>query len=485
MTLLDTATWQDKIFIDGWTTGGGGTRSIIAPGSGDILGSLGVATVEDVAAAATAAAAAQPAWAAAAPEARAAVLRRAGQLWQEYAEEIEGWIIRETGSIPPKAGLETHLAANICFEASGLPSHPMGEVLPSNDPHWSLSRRRPVGVVSVIAPFNFPLILSIRSVAPALALGNAVILKPDPRTAVSGGVSLVRIFQEAGLPDGLLQLVNGGVEVGEAVVSAPQVRVVSFTGSTAAGRKVGALGAQHLKRTHLELGGNNALIVLPGANVKKSVSAGAFGSFMHQGQICMTTGRHIVHESLSAEYVDALAATAAHLPVGDPAADQVALGPIIDQGQVDHIQSIVDESVARGARLAAGGTHDGLFYKPTVLADVTTSMPAWTEEIFGPVAPVVTFSTVEEAIALASGSDYGLSLGILGDVGTAMKIADAVPSGIVHINEQTIGDEANIPFGGVGNSGTGSRFGGSMANLDAFTDVQWLTLRPDIAEYPF
>lgn len=485
MVLLDPVLWSDKIFIDGWVTGSGGSRDVVAPATGAKLGSLGLASVEDVARAATAAAAAQKLWAAKSPDERAAVLRKAGELWETHAAEVEEWLVKEAGSIPPKASLETHIAANECYEASALPTHPMGSVLPSNESRWSMSRKRPAGVVTVIAPFNFPLILSIRSVAPAIALGNAVLFKPDPRTAVSAGVSLVRIFQEAGLPDGVLQLVNGGVEVGEAVVSAREVRVVSFTGSTAAGRKVGELGARHLKRTHLELGGNNALIILPGADLAKAASAGAFGSFMHQGQICMTTGRHIVHESLHDEYVKLLAEKASHLPVGDPATQQVALGPIIDANQVLRIQSIVDATVSAGATLSAGGTSEGNFYKPTVLSNVTPEMSAWQDEIFGPVAPVLKFSTVEEAIALASDSDYGLSLGILGDVGEAMKIADAIPSGIIHINEQTVSDEANVPFGGVGSSGTGSRFGGAEANIEAFTETQWLTLRPDIAPYPF
>ncbi|RAD83153.1 benzaldehyde dehydrogenase, partial [Burkholderia multivorans] len=193
------------------------------------------------------------------------------------AAEIGEWIVRESGAIQPKADLETTMAAQICYESASLPSHPKGEVLPSNEPRWSFSRRLPAGVVSVIAPFNFPLILSIRSVAPALALGNAVLLKPDPRTAVSGGVTLARIFAEAGLPEGLLQVLPGGRDVGEAVVDAPEVSVISFTGSTAAGRKVGEAAGRLLKRCHLELGGNNALIVLPGADLAAATSAGAFG----------------------------------------------------------------------------------------------------------------------------------------------------------------------------------------------------------------
>jgi benzaldehyde dehydrogenase (NAD) len=484
MTLIGTD-WHDRIFLGGWREGRGTPFEVTAPGSGEVLGSLGAATAADVLEAASLAAQAQREWAARPPSERAAVLRRAGDLWEEHAEELHGWIVKESGAIPPKAGLETHIAAEECFEAASLPTHPQGEVLATNEERWSLARRRPAGVVTVIAPFNFPLILSIRSVAPALALGNAVLLKPDPRTSVCGGVALVQVFREAGLPDGLLSLLPGGREVGEAAVSAPEVRVVSFTGSTAAGRAVGALGAQHLKRTHLELGGNSALVVLPGADLTKAVSAGAFGSFMHQGQICMTTGRHLVHESLHDAYVEALAATAGHLPVGDPAAEQVALGPIIDAGQLEKIDAIVQGSVSAGARLAAGGTFEGLFYRPTVLAEVSGDMEAWREEIFGPVAPVRPFGTLEEAVALASENDYGLSLGILGEVGEAMKLADAVPSGIVHINEQTVADEANAPFGGVAASGTGSRFGGAQANIEAFTETQWVTVRPDIAPYPF
>jgi benzaldehyde dehydrogenase (NAD) len=485
MDLLADDLWNGKVFVDKWTTGSGGTAPVTEPATGEVLGQIGIASSSDVLRAAAHAAAAQKEWAARTPGERAAILRRAGQLWEQHAQEIERWIVRETGSIPAKAQLEIQRAAADCYEAAGITSHPSGEVLPSNEDRWSFARRRPVGVVSVIAPFNFPLILSSRSIAPALALGNAVLLKPDLRTAVSGGVSHVRIYQEAGLPDGLLQLLPGGPDIGEAVVAAPEVRVVSFTGSTAAGRKVGELGSRHLKRVHLELGGNNALIVLPGADVAAAASAGAFGSFLHQGQICMTTGRHLIHESLREEYVDALAAKAAHLPVGNPFTDEVALGPLIDEGQLKRVDRIVRDTVAAGATVAAGGKYEGLFYAPTVLADVSPDMAAWSEEVFGPVAPVVSFSSDEEAIDLAAASEYGLSLGILGDVGRAMRIADAVPSGIVHINEQTVADEANIPFGGVAASGTGSRFGGAAANLEAFTEYQWLTVRPDIAPYPF
>lgn len=485
MELMDPAIWTGKVYIDGWCPGSGGTQPVREPATGETLAEIGVATPQDVYRAADSAAVAQRAWAGLRPSERAGVLRRAGQLFEQHAAEISHWLTRESGSIAPKVAMELSVAAAECYEAAGLPGHPHGEVLTSEEDHWSFARRRPAGVVSVIAPFNVPIVLAIRSVAPALALGNAVLLKPDPRTSVAGGVALARVFEAAGLPAGVLQLLLGGGDVGAAVVDAPAVRVVSFTGSSAAGRRVGEAAARHFKRAHLELGGNNAMIVLPGADFSRAVSAGAAGSFTHQGQVCMATGRHLVHESLHERYVDSLATTADRLPLGNPATEDVALGPIIDKGQVAHIDGIVQETVAAGGRLAAGGSHHGLLYQPTVLADLEQHMPAWSEEIFGPVAPVLPFSSVEEAVDVVNASPYGLSVSILGDVGEAMKIADRVESGKVHINEMTIGDEAQAPFGGWKNSGNGARFGGAAANIEAFTETQWLTVRADIPQYPF
>jgi benzaldehyde dehydrogenase (NAD) len=486
MNLLDTATWHGMIFSDGWTRPDGGEAAVIAPATGDEIGRIGVANPADVARAARGAAGAQRAWAATPFTERAAVLRRAGQLWEQYASEVGDWLVREAGSIPPKAGVETDTAAQECYEAAALTSQSLGEIIPSAQLRLSLARRLPAGVIGVISPFNFPLILAIRSVAPALALGNAVVLKPDPRTAVSGGLAIARIFEEAGLPAGVLHVLPGGPDAGEALVADPHVHTISFTGSTAAGRKVGELAARNLKRAHLELGGNSALIVLDDADLNLAASAGAWGSFLHQGQICMTTGRHLVHESVARQYIALLAEKAEHLPVGDPAKENVALGPIIDERQRDKIHSLVTSSIRAGATLMAGGTYDGLFYRPTVLADVTPAMPAYAQEVFGPVAPVVSFADVDEAIELARDTEYGLSLGILGaDVTRALALAEQIPSGIVHINDQTVSDEAVAPFGGVGASGTGSRFGGATANIEAFTESQWLTMQGTITQYPF
>jgi len=487
MGLMDRETWDGKVFVGGgWVPGSDGDYAVVEPATSDELARMGKASADDIAAATASAAAAQPAWAATPYPARAAVLRKAGDLWTEHADEISWWNIREVGAIPPIAGFALHVAAQECYEAAALPSRAYGELIPSEEPRLSLARRRPVGVVAVISPFNVPIILGIRSVAPALALGNSVILKPDPRTAVTGGVAIARIFEEAGLPAGVLQMLPGGPEVGERIIADPRVRVVSFTGSTAAGRRVGELAARHLTRAHLELGGNSALVVLPDANVDQAVTLAAFGSFFHQGQICMTTGRHIVHESLYDDYVERLAGKAAHLPVGNPATTQVALGPVIDAGQRDKIHDLVTASQNAGAKVVAGADYDQLFYKATVLADVPPASPAFAEEVFGPVAPVVAYSSVDDAVRIAADTEYGLALGIVTrDIMRGLDVAERIPSGIVHINDQTVSDEANIPFGGVGASGTGARFGGPVANVDAFTDTQWVTVRSDPPPYPF
>ncbi|ASR36932.1 benzaldehyde dehydrogenase [Prauserella marina] len=486
MSFLDAEKWHGRIFTGSWDTAVGGDATVVEPATGQELGRVGAAAPADVTASAARAAEAQRAWAATPFQERAAILRRAGELWNTHAAELKDWLIRESGSIPGKADFELHVAAGECFEASALPSHALGELLPSEAPRLSMAKRVPAGVVGVIAPFNAPLILSIRSVAPALALGNAVLLKPDPRTAVCGGIALARVFEEAGLPAGVFHVLPGGADVGTAMIEDPHVRVISFTGSTGAGRAVGELAGRHLKRAHLELGGNSAMIVLDDADVETTTSAAAWGSFFHQGQICMTTGRHLVHESLYDSYVERLAETAGRLPVGNPAEAEVALGPIIDERQRDKIHGLVTSSADAGARVAAGGEYEGLFYRPTVLAGAKPGIPAYDDEVFGPVAPVASFRTIEEAAELAAGSEYGLSLGILTkDVTRGLALAERIPTGIVHINDQTVNDEAHAPFGGVLASGTGSRFGGPKANIEAFTETRWITLRGDVAGYPF
>ncbi|MEW2502729.1 aldehyde dehydrogenase family protein [Amycolatopsis sp. NPDC047767] len=484
--LLETSRWTGRIFSGGWIPGENGEIPSVEPATGAVLGHVGAASAADVHRAAARAAQAQRAWAALPYQDRAAVLRRAGRLFEDHREEIETWLVRESGAVRAFAGVQTiEGGAEECHAAAALAAAPYGEVLRSHQDRFSFSRRLPVGVVGVISPFNAPVVLAMRAVAPALALGNAVVLKPDPRTAVCGGVVLARIFEEAGLPEGLLHVLPGGADAGAAVVEAPQIRVIAFTGSTRAGKAIALAAARQLKRVHLELGGNSALIVLDDADLDLAASAGAFGTFHHAGQICMASGRHLVHASVAERYAELLAEHADKLAVGDPRGP-VAMGPIIDAGQRDGIHRIVTDSIGAGARLLAGGTYEDLFYRPTVLADVPLSAPAYAGEVFGPVAPVVAFADLDEAARLAAGTEYGLSLGILTrDVAKGMALAERIPSGLAHINDQTVNDEATAPFGGVAESGTGARHGGTAANLEAFTEQQWVTVRGRPPRYPF
>ncbi|MBT0769010.1 benzaldehyde dehydrogenase [Kineosporia sp. J2-2] len=486
MALLDGNSWHGKIWTGRWSDGSGGHHDAVEPATGQVIAAVGRATPGDVADAARRASAAQKDWAATSFEQRAAVLRRAGALLEENADEIKGWLAREAGAIAPFGDFQVHTCAQECYEASALPGHPYGELLRTGEPRLSFARRLPVGVVGVIAPFNVPTILAVRAVAPALALGNAVLLKPDPRTAICGGAVFAALFEAAGVPEGVFQVLPGGADVGEALIVAPEVRVVAFTGSTRAGRAVGAIAGQHLKRAHLELGGNSALIVMPDVDVEKAAAVGAWGTFLNSGQICMATSRHLVHESIADAYAESLAARVEKLPVGDPYREQVALGPLIDAGQRDRVHDLVTTSVTAGAALLTGGTYDDLFYRPTVLGRVPQQAPAYQQEIFGPVAPVTPFGSADEVAALAAGSEYGLSLGILtDDVYAGLELAGRIPTGLVHINDQTVNDEAVAPFGGLGASGTGSRAGGPAANIEAFTETQWVTLRGSLPVYPF
>jgi benzaldehyde dehydrogenase (NAD) len=486
MALLDGADWAGKIYSSGWTAAQGGTLQTLEPATGEVLAEVGLANKGDVAQAARAAAAAQPAWAAQTGPERAALIRRAARVLEDNHEEFETWLVREGGAVPGKAAFEVSLVLAELWEAAALPTQPWGHLLPTSEPgRESIARRVPLGVVGVISPWNFPQILSVRAVAPALALGNAVILKPDVQTPVSGGVLVARLFEEAGLPAGLLHVLPGDAEAGSALTADPNVAMIAFTGSTAVGRLVGEAAGRSLKRVSLELGGNNALIVLDDADLEVASSAGAWSAFLHQGQVCMTAGRHIVLAAVADEYLDRLAARASGLPVGDPNVEQVALGPLISERQLANVDRIVTQTVEAGAVIRAGGTHDQLFYQPTVLAGVTTKMPAFREEIFGPVAPVIVVQDEAEAVAVANDTEYGLVAAIqTGSRERGRALADQLRTGIVHVNDQTLNNDAYAPFGGTGASGNGSRFG-SQSSWDEFTQWQWLTLRDQPHGFPF
>ncbi|AVR89821.1 benzaldehyde dehydrogenase [Thauera aromatica] len=482
--LLCSGVWQGKAWSSGWNALQGGILDVEEPATGQTIGRVSRANAADVRAACAAARSAQKAWVAMSYAARAAVFRKAAALLEANREAFAAWIVRETGGIPPKAMFEIDSVQHHLFEAAAMLTQPQGLVLPSEGGCTSITRRVPHGVVGVISPFNFPFLLSSRAVAPALAAGNAVVLKPDPRTPVSGGVLLAVLLEAAGLPAGVFHMLPGDAEAGEALVSDPAVAMISFTGSTAVGRRVGELAGRQLKKVALELGGKNVLIILDDADLELAVSGGSWASWLHQGQICMSAGRHLVHRDLAQVYAQRMAAKAAALPVGDPHTAPVAIGPLITGRQVERVDRIVQESVRMGAKLLAGGRCDGRFYHPTVLADVTPQMPAFREEIFGPVVSITAFGSDAEAVALAADNEYGLAAGIYtADVGRGMVIAEQLEVGLVHINDQTVNDNGLMPMGGRGASGNGSRHGGP-ANWDEFTQWQWLTVRNTAPTYP-
>jgi benzaldehyde dehydrogenase (NAD) len=484
--VLDGLDWQGKVFSNGWVTPQGGELKSVEPATGDVLARVGLANAADIAAAAAAARRAQLDWAAQPGPQRAALIRRAARVLEDNRAEFERWLVREGGAIPGKAAFEVELVLGELWEAAALPTQPVGQLLPTSEAgRQSIARRVPLGVVGVISPWNFPQILSVRAVAPALALGNAVVLKPDVQTAVSGGVLIARLFELAGLPEGVLHVLPGDAEPGAALAENPDVAMISFTGSTAVGRLVGEAAGRTLKRVSLELGGNNALIILDDADLDVASSAGAWGAFLHQGQVCMTAGRHIVVESVADAYIERLAKRADNLPVGDPFTGQVALGPLINERQLANVDRIVSETVSAGATLRAGGSHDGLFYRPTVLGGVTPSMAAFREEIFGPVAPVIVVKDTDEAVRVANDTEYGLVAAVqTGSLERGLAVADQLRTGIVHVNDQTLNNDAFAPFGGTGASGNGSRFG-SQSSLDEFTQWQWVTSRPQAHGFPF
>lgn len=471
-------------YSNGWTKGAQ-QAPILEPATGETLGTIALADAATVQQSAAAARTAQKAWAALSPDDRAAVFLAAVSIGQARQEEIIDWLVRESGSSRGKAGFELKVTIKAIQLAMAMPHLPQGLVLPTVPGRVSLARRRPLGVVGIISPFNFPLYLAMRAVAPALAVGNAVVLKPDPRTAVCGGLVIARLFELAGLPEGVLHVLPGGGEAGEALCCDPNIAMIQFTGSTGAGRAVGQTASRHLKKVSLELGGKNSIIVLDDADMDLALRNTAWGAYLHQGQICMAAGRVLVHEKIAPQFIAKLAEKAAALTVGNPTQDNIAIGPMINQRQLDHVVKVVADSVASGATLEGGGTSDGLFYTPTVLSGVKPGMAAFEEEVFGPVAVITTFATDAEAIQLANQTEYGLSAAILSaDVGRAMALGDQLHTGLLHINDQTVNDDVVNPFGGVGASGNGSSIGGP-ANWEEFTEWQWVTIKSTAPAYPF
>jgi benzaldehyde dehydrogenase (NAD) len=454
--------------------------------TGDRLATVPAASGADVDAAVERAAAAQPGWAALTYAERAAALRRAAEQIAARAATLRNLVVRETGAIPGKADYEIGAATGELFAAADLAARPVGELLPSNHAgRFSLAERLPLGVVAAITPWNFPLVLGMRVIAPALALGNAVVLKPSPETPLCGGAALAELFAAAGLPEGVFEVVQGAADVGERLVAHPSVAMVHFTGSTAVGRAIAATAGGLLKKVSLELGGNNALVVLDDADLEQAGMIGAWSSFHYQGQTCITAGRHVVQAGIAEAYVAELARRAAAITVGDPYADPVGLGPMINQRQFDRAARLLQDAVDAGATVLTGGPADPPYFRPAVVTSVTDRMPLWREEIFGPIAPVLVVADDEEAVRVVNDTEYGLVNSVLsGDLRRGLAVARRLRGGMVHVNDATPQDEALAPFGGIGRSGLGGRSGGD-ANLEEFTQRRWLTTTDRPAHYPY
>lgn len=465
---------MDRQFIAGEWREGRSERALTDtnPYDDSTVTTIRQASVEDLDEAYRTAASAQLDWAATAPAQRAEVMRRAAEILNERREEIVQWLVAESGSTVIKANIEISLAIGITQEAASFPTRMHGQIFDSNTPGREMRvYRKPVGVVGVISPWNFPLHLSQRSVAPALALGNAVVIKPASDTPVTGGLLLARIFEEAGLPAGVLSVVVGsGAEIGDDVVAHPVPRLISFTGSTPVGQNVSsvATSGEHLKKVSLELGGNAPLVVLDDADLDAAVEQAITGTFLHSGQICMAVNRIIVLDTVYDEFIERFAAAAESVSYGDPSTEGTLVGPVINDSQLDSLKQKIELAQQQGARTIVSGEITGRVVTPHVFVDVTADMEIAREEIFGPLVGVLRAMDEEHALELANDHDYGLSASVFThDLDQGVQFAHGVKSGMTYINEMPVQDEAHVAFGGERNSGLG-RFNGDWA-IDEFT----------------
>jgi aldehyde dehydrogenase (NAD+) len=455
------------------------------PYSGELLSEIRLADTSDVDAAFAGATDAQPAWAARGPGERAEVMRRAAELLQQREAEFVDWIVHESGGTLGKGRLECKLVLGGLLEAASVPHRVAGRIMPSDIPgKESRVYRVPAGVVAVISPWNFPLQLSNRSLAPALAIGNAVVLKPAGDTPVTGGLLLAKLFEEAGLPDGVLSvLVGAGSEIGDAIAEHKTPSVLSFTGSSPVGE--GITRKAGIKRLSLELGGNGPLVVLDDAELDRAVAAAVFGSLFHQGQICMIANRVIVERALHDEFVERLLAKVKALTLGDPADEDTDLGPIINSSQLESVQDKLARSREEGAEQLLGGEPTGptgLLLAPHVLL-ASNEMACAREEVFGPVVTVIEADDEGHALELANATEYGLSSAVFTrDVERGTRFALRVRAGMTHVNDAPVNDDPNTAFGGEKASGIG-RFGGDWA-IEEFTSDHWISIQHEPREYP-
>ncbi|MGW3666157.1 aldehyde dehydrogenase family protein [Streptomyces sp. NPDC005141] len=475
-------------YIDGEWRPGTGSWDIIDfnPYDGEKLASITIATVEEVDDAYRAAERAQKKWGATNAYARRSVFEKALAIIDEREAEITEVIIAELGGTRLKAAFELHLVREFLRESVQLALRPEGKIIPSPvDGKENRLYRVPVGVVGVISPFNFPFLLSIKSVAPALALGNGVVLKPHQNTPIVGGSLVAKIFEDAGLPGGLLNVVITDIaEIGDAFIEHPVPKVISFTGSDKVGRHVATVCAANFKRSVLELGGNSALVVLEDADIDYAVDAAVFSRYVHQGQVCMAANRVLVDRSIEAEFTEKFVAKVRTLKTGDPSDPQTVIGPVINSSQADALSSAVEQAIAEGATaLLHGSTTDNLV-EPSVLTGLPADSGLLRQEIFGPVVFLVPFDGEEEAVRIVNDTPYGLSGAVhTADIERGVNFAKQIDTGMFHVNDGTVHDEPLVPFGGEKHSGIG-RLNGETT-VDAFTTTKWISVQHGRSFFPF
>ncbi|MBX4956802.1 aldehyde dehydrogenase [Rhizobium lentis] len=457
------------------------------PFTGELASTAPAAGPEDVAAAIEAASSAFSAWSSTGPGQRRTILAKAADIMDAMVGEFTKLMMEETGATAPWAGFNVMLAANILREAAAMTTQIGGEIIPSDKPGTlAMGVRQAAGVCLAIAPWNAPVILATRAIAMPIACGNTVILKASEQCPGTQRL-IATALTEAGLPAGVINVITNAPEdapaIVEALIAHPAVRRVNFTGSTKVGKIIAELSGKHLKPALLELGGKAPLVVLEDADIDGAVNAAIFGAFMHQGQICMSTERIIVHQAIADSFVTKLAARAAALPAGDPRG-HVVLGSLISLDAAKKMEELIADAQAKGAKLVAGGKRKGTVVEATLLDFVSPDMRVYTEESFGPVKPIIRVANEDEAVRVANDTEYGLSSAVFSrDVQRALAVAGRIQSGICHINGPTLNDEAQMPFGGVKGSGYG-RFGGKAA-IAEFTDLRWITVEDSTQHYPF
>ncbi|CAG0936217.1 vanillin dehydrogenase [Thermoflexales bacterium] len=458
------------------------------PYTGEVYAKVPAGKRADATRAIEAAAAAFPAWSASPPGMRRKLFLKAADIFEKRQADLVAALNEETGSTIGIAMFQMFFVPGLLREAAAQAYGVTGEIIPADYPGaFFMALRQPAGVVSGFGPFNVPYILCMRAIALPIAYGNTAVLKPSEEAPVTGGILIAEVFEEAGFPPGVLNVLThtkeDAPEVGDELIVHPAVCRISFTGSTEIGRIVAEKAGKNLKRAVMELGGKDPLIILKDADVDFAAEAAAWGAFLHQGQICMSTERIIIEKPIADEFTEKLAARARALKVGDPRDPTTAIGPLINQAAINKVHAHVQEAIGGGAELVTGGKYDRLVYHPTVLTDVKYDMRIFTDQTFGPVAPIVVVDDAEEALQVANNSKYGLSSGIItNDFNRALEMARHLETGMVHIGDQTVNDEPQVPFGGVKGSGYG-RMGGKAA-LDEFTELRWISVQQTKRTFP-